>query len=1205
MYIAMTNQPITVLVLAGNPDSGFEPNVHPLSYAPGIELVASDWNDLRYAASNAHVVLYDATLTADTSALTVLRATVPDLPLVALVEDEYQGEVCLCAGADEYILSAELRTRAAQRLIARLAERDHLAAALDENTQRYRSLVERSNDGIALTDEAGRVIVWNREMAAITGISSEQALGDFLWNVQYRVALETERTPENLERLETAVRHTLRTGQSPWLDQLVERPLRHTDGTQRWIQTSVFVIPAGEGYMLASVSRDVTDHRRVQNNLRQLMRAIEASPTSVVITDLDGNIEYVNPRFTAVTGYTLEEVVGQNPRILKSGETPPEVYNELWQTIVSGGEWRGELLNRRKNGELYWERASITAVKDDQGKITHYIAIKEDITAVKQTQDALRASEQRFRHMFEQHPAVKLLLDSDTGEIVNANEAACRFYGYDRADLVGMHIADLNTLPETAIKDLRTRVLRDGSARFQFVHRLADGSLRDVEVYTAAIQENGRSLLYSVIHDITDRKRAEAALRASEQRFRALIGSIHDVIFTLDREQRHTGVFGRWLEIYNLTPDQLLGRTARDLLGVEEARIYEQANAQALAGQHVTYEWWVGDKCFRTSLSPLREDDNTVSGIVGIAHDVTELKETEAALRLANERLSAINRVIALAGSTLDQSTIMDTVCAELAQALDAPQVIAFLRSDDGKQASVAAEHRTGARPSMRHLTVAAADSPLDARLAWLTEPLVIADARSDPHLTPLSAAIRQYDVASTMIAPLATHDRLIGALCVISGEPRTFSPHEQALLFAAGRAVSQAIENSLLYSQMRSQNQALEEVISHRTEQLRRLNERMGAILNNAADAIVLVESDSAIENANPAFYRMFGYDTDELFMHPITALAPPDKQIRLAEALLAIYNGEKTVTLQIPAQRKDGTLFDADIALSRVDNADNDETHIVCSVRDITHLKHIERMKDRFVSMVSHELRTPTTSIVLSTHSLKTYYDRMSEEKRRDIISRLEDQAVVLADLIEGILDLSHVDSRPQPPPRHPVDMRDVVTSAVGDLQPVAEAKRQFVIVQAEDAPNTPVYGDMMDFRRIWRNLISNAIKYTPENGHIAVRLGSLQVRDGVPPAPSPAIHPASLNLPADLQSGSYLLGQVEDNGHGIPADELDNLTTRFFRGWASQSNIPGTGLGLSLVSELLHIYGGGWCVVSELGKGSAFSFWLPIVLEGGHTS
>lgn len=131
---------------------------------------------------------------------------------------------------------------------------------------------------------------------------------------------------------------------------------------------------------VTGIGEDITDKRKAETDLLKLYQAVEQSPSVVIITNDQGLIEYVNPKFTEVSGYVPKEVLGQNPRILKSGETSQAEYKDLWSTVINGGEWRGEFHNRRKNGELYWEGAIISGIRNTEGQITHFLAVKEDIS---------------------------------------------------------------------------------------------------------------------------------------------------------------------------------------------------------------------------------------------------------------------------------------------------------------------------------------------------------------------------------------------------------------------------------------------------------------------------------------------------------------------------------------------------------------------------------------------------------------------------------------------------------------------------------------------------------------------------------------------------------------------------------------------------------------------------------------------------------
>ena len=144
---------------------------------------------------------------------------------------------------------------------------------------------------------------------------------------------------------------------------------------------------------LEACVNSIQQEKRVREQgefIRKLSRAVEQSPVAIMITDTAGRIEYVNPKFTYLSGYSVAETLDQNPRILKSGETTPEEYKRLWETIAQGHEWRGELHNRNKAGELFWVSASISPITDGEGNTTHFISFQEDITERKQAEETIR-----------------------------------------------------------------------------------------------------------------------------------------------------------------------------------------------------------------------------------------------------------------------------------------------------------------------------------------------------------------------------------------------------------------------------------------------------------------------------------------------------------------------------------------------------------------------------------------------------------------------------------------------------------------------------------------------------------------------------------------------------------------------------------------------------------------------------------------------
>jgi two-component system, cell cycle sensor histidine kinase and response regulator CckA len=265
---------------------------------------------------------------------------------------------------------------------------------------------------------------------------------------------------------------------------------------------------------------ELTGRIEAEEKVRQLSHAVEQSPVSVVITDTEGRIEYVNRKFTEVTGYTLEEVLGKNPRILKSGDLPVEEYQRLWAAISTGGTWSGEFHNRRKNGELFWEWATISPIHNGDGRLTHFLGVKEDITQRKSVAEALRASEERFRLLTENASDLITVLNN-VGVIRFQSPSSERVMGYKPGDLMERNAFDFVHSEDAARVEVALQQgISDPSApvtvEFRFRHK--DGSWRVLQSIGRSIP-NQASDGFIIVNsrDVTESRELEERLRQSQK----------------------------------------------------------------------------------------------------------------------------------------------------------------------------------------------------------------------------------------------------------------------------------------------------------------------------------------------------------------------------------------------------------------------------------------------------------------------------------------------------------------------------------------------------------------------------------------------------------------------------------------------------------------------------------------------------------------
>ncbi len=404
--------------------------------------------------------------------------------------------------------------------------------------------------------------------------------------------------------------------------------------------------------------------------------ALESAANGIVITDHHGRIIWVNPAFTRLTGYSAPEAIGQNPRVLRSGEHDKGFYQKLWNTVLSGKVWHGEIVNRRKDGALYPEEMTITPVRDGKGEVAHFIAIKQDITERKRAEKALEERTVYLNTLFEISPMGIVVLNTE-GTIQMSNSAFEKLFLYSRGEITSARLDDFLVPPELAAeaKTLTNWCLSGASASASSRRRRKDGSLVDVDIFGVPLVIEGELRGYLALYqNITERKRAEADLvqyaedlevaKAAQEehaeelgrlveelaRERDLLGTLMDnlpdYIYYKDRQSRFlrtNPVNARTLGVSD--PQQAVGKTDFDFYPEADAQSFFRDDQRVIeSGQPLIgriervrqpdgqYRW------FSTSKVPIRDNQGRVTGLVGIGRDITEHMQAEETLRASEER---------------------------------------------------------------------------------------------------------------------------------------------------------------------------------------------------------------------------------------------------------------------------------------------------------------------------------------------------------------------------------------------------------------------------------------------------------------------------------------------------------------------------------------------------------------------------------------
>ena len=511
--------------------------------------------------------------------------------------------------------------------------------------KKYRDLYDHAPD-MLLSCEAktASIIDCNQTVLDATGYSREELIG--------RTAFELYH-PDCTDLARSAFQQFMDTKELHG----VELQLRRKDGSKIEVSLSASAACDEHGTILHSRSalRDITEHRKAEEQLRTLSTVVEQSSLSVVITDLDARILYVNPYFTHITGYSREEAIGRNPRILQSGLTTSEVYAELWDALTGGKVWRGELVNKRKNGEPYWEKAHIAPAINSAGITTHYVAVKLDITQRKQAERVLAESEERYRLLVEFSPFCVHEIDLD-GCFQSMNRAGLDMLGLDDAgEICGMpYLGAVSQQDAGRVGALLREAIANGTqSHFEFF-RSGDAPQYFKSCFIPIKDAGGKVLkLMGIAEDITGRKQAERALRESEAHFRNLVETTSDWVWEVDENAVYTYASPQIHNILGYEVAEIIGKTPFDLMPPEEAKrvadIFGPMAAARISFTNLENTNLHKDGypvVLETNGVPVIDTEGKFCGYRGIDRDITERKKYEEELKRSNIELEQFGYAI-------------------------------------------------------------------------------------------------------------------------------------------------------------------------------------------------------------------------------------------------------------------------------------------------------------------------------------------------------------------------------------------------------------------------------------------------------------------------------------------------------------------------------------------------------------------------------
>ncbi|MBI2569224.1 MAG: PAS domain S-box protein [Candidatus Schekmanbacteria bacterium] len=1022
-----------------------------------------------------------------------------------------------------------------------VSDQKQLEQKLREQQTYARGLIESNIDALMTTDPLGIITDVNQQMCAVTGLSREELMGapfkDF--------CTDPKRAEDGIRKVLAESRVTN-----------YELTIRARDGRVTVVSYNATTFTGEDGKLrgVFAAARDITDQKRLEEQLRQAQAynrgLIESSVDAMLTVAPDTTITDVNEQMVKLTAYGRAQLIGSS---FKDYFTEPENAAEGVRKTLDEGYVTGyELTLRSRHRRLILVSFNASVYKDTAGNVRGVFAVARDVTEQRRLEEKLRESENYNRGLIESSVDALVTVDPDLS-ITDVNEQFVRLAGYSRDDLVGSPFKDYFTEPDRAAAGVRQTLEEGTVTNYELVLKSLSGKRTVVSFNAGTFKDTAGRVagILAAARDITAQQKLQEQLRDQQSYNRSLIESSVDALVTVDPNGVITDVNEQTVKLTGMNRRQLVGSPFVDYF-TDPQRARAGVSKTFEEGTVTNYELVVKSRSGRKvavsfNAAVFRETSGEVGGILAAAREITVQKRIEQELR--------------------DQQSYTRGLIESNIDALMTTDPLGII-TDVNKQ--------------MCEVTGTSREELIGTPFKdYVTDP-----RRAEDGIRQVLGEGRVTNYELTILA----RD---GRETVVSYNATTFTGADGKLrgVFAAARDVT---DQKLLESQ-----------VSQRTRELIEATAFLNNILESSTEySIIAKDLEGRILAWNEGARRTYGYAAEEMVGRTNARVLHTPEDVESGRAREALTVALRTGKFEGEFQRvrKNGQRFTAQVAITLRRDATGEPIGYVLISKDITAQKLLEeqlrkkneeleqqnrrveqanRMKSEFLANMSHELRTPLNGIIGFAELLYTGKVGPVPENHQEYLGDILSSARHLLRLINDVLDLAKVEAGKIEFRIESVDLERLVGEVRDVLRGIA-AKKRIRLETAVDPGVREVVGDPSKLKQILYNYLSNALKFTPDEGHVAVRCL---------PESGGGAEPEWFRI------------EVEDNGIGIRPEDMARLFVEFQQlDGSAAKRFQGTGLGLALTRRLVEAQGGRVEARSVLNQGSTFVAILPRQMHAG---